>query len=104
MADFDVLVIGGGPAGYTAALTAAERGASLALVEAEQPGGACVHVACIPTNALLVAADGFLHARALDATGIVQMSDRFQFGPAADRAAAAARTIAANVRAALAQR
>ena len=104
MADLDVLVIGGGPAGYTAALTAAERGASVALVEAEQPGGACVHAACIPTNALLAAADGFLNARALDAIGIAQVGEAFGFGQAVDRAAAASRAIAANVRAALAQR
>jgi dihydrolipoamide dehydrogenase len=104
MADFDVVVIGGGPAGYTAALTAAERGASVALVEAEQPGGTCVHFSCIPTNAMLAAVDDFLAARALDATGIVRLDGSFQLGQAADRAAAASRTIAANVRAALVQR
>ncbi len=47
--DADLLVLGGGPAGLAAALRAAELGASVTLVEREQPGGACLHRGCVPT-------------------------------------------------------
>jgi len=51
---FDLVVIGGGPGGYTAALRAAELGWSVACVDArERPGGTCLHVGCIPSKALL---------------------------------------------------
>lgn len=64
MPGYRVVVIGGGPAGYAAALQAAELGADVTLVEAEQVGGACVNYACIPTNILLQAA--LVHADALE--------------------------------------
>lgn len=48
----DVAVIGGGPAGYTAAIRAAQLGARVALVEKHRLGGACTNYACIPTKFL----------------------------------------------------
>ena len=51
---FDVAVIGGGPAGYTAAIRAAQYGLKTALIEKdERLGGTCLHVGCIPTKAML---------------------------------------------------
>lgn len=51
---FDLVVIGGGPGGYTAAIRAAQLGSSVALVEVEpQLGGICLNWGCIPTKALL---------------------------------------------------
>ncbi|NLO73268.1 MAG: dihydrolipoyl dehydrogenase [candidate division WS1 bacterium] len=50
---FDVVVIGSGPAGYVAALWAAERGARAALVEKKYLGGTCLNVGCIPSKALI---------------------------------------------------
>ncbi len=50
---YDIIVIGGGVGGYTAALRAAERGASVGLVESGHIGGTCLNVGCIPTKALL---------------------------------------------------
>lgn len=50
---FDVVVIGGGPAGYVAALKAAQLGGRVALVEKDQLGGACVNRGCIPTKTYL---------------------------------------------------
>src|SRR5688500_4181683 len=52
----DVIVIGGGPAGVTAALRARELGASVALVERGQMGGTCTNDGCLPTRVLARAA------------------------------------------------
>ena len=50
---FDVIVLGGGPAGYVAAIRSAQLGFSTAVVEKEKLGGVCVNIGCIPTKALL---------------------------------------------------
>src|SRR5206468_6185114 len=50
---FDVIVLGGGPAGYVAAIRAAQLGLSTAVVERDKLGGVCVNIGCIPTKALL---------------------------------------------------
>ena len=55
-ATFDLVVIGGGPAGVTAALRGAELGARVALVERDQPGGTCTDDGCAPTRVLAKAA------------------------------------------------
>jgi dihydrolipoamide dehydrogenase len=54
---FDLIVIGGGPGGYVAAIRAAQLGMKTALVEAAQLGGVCLNWGCIPTKALLRSAD-----------------------------------------------
>ncbi len=54
---FDVLVLGGGPGGYVAALRASQLGLSTALVEREHLGGVCLNWGCIPTKSLLHSAD-----------------------------------------------
>jgi len=62
-----VLVLGGGPGGYVAAIRAAQLGARVTLVEADQVGGTCMNRGCIPTKALLQATsylDDFQKARA----------------------------------------
>ncbi len=53
MAQFDVIILGGGPAGYVAAIRAAQLGLATAVVEMEKLGGVCVNIGCIPTKALL---------------------------------------------------
>jgi dihydrolipoamide dehydrogenase len=53
----DLIVIGGGPGGYVAALRAAQLGARVTLVEAEHVGGVCLNEGCIPTKALLWSAE-----------------------------------------------
>ncbi len=50
---FDVIIIGGGPAGYVCAIRAAQLGMATAVVERDKLGGVCVNIGCIPTKALL---------------------------------------------------
>jgi dihydrolipoamide dehydrogenase len=66
MADtiYDVAIIGGGPAGYTAAIRGAELGLKVALIDnAPRLGGTCLHVGCIPTKALLFNAELWDHLK-----------------------------------------
>src|SRR5436305_15167083 len=54
MADtYDLVVVGGGPGGYVAAIRAAQLGMNTAVVERDQLGGICLNWGCIPTKALL---------------------------------------------------
>lgn len=101
MADVDVLVLGAGPAGYSAALTAASCGARVAVVEAERPGGTCVHHACIPTNILLDAAASYLAAREMDVLGVFRAGEAFQYARAAARREPLVRVLADGIAAAL---
>ncbi|HEY2195460.1 MAG TPA: dihydrolipoyl dehydrogenase [Actinomycetospora sp.] len=67
---FDVLILGGGSGGYACALRAAELGLSVALVEQDKLGGTCLHRGCIPTKALLHAAEVADNAREGEQIGI----------------------------------
>ncbi len=53
MATFDVIIVGGGPAGYVCAIRCSQLGLSTAVVERDKLGGVCVNIGCIPTKALL---------------------------------------------------
>ncbi len=55
--EFDIVILGGGSGGYACALRAAELGLNVALVEKDKLGGTCLHRGCIPTKALLHAAE-----------------------------------------------
>ena len=57
MTDVDLVILGAGSGGYAAALRAAELGMSVVLVEKDKVGGTCLHRGCIPTKALLHAAE-----------------------------------------------
>ena len=71
MADeFDVLVLGGGSAGYAAALRSVQHGFSVALVEKSKLGGTCLHTGCIPTKAYLHAAELADDARSSEKYGV----------------------------------
>src|SRR5262245_19451202 len=54
--DFDLVVLGAGTGGYTAAFRAAQLGLKVALVDEDKIGGTCLHRGCIPTKALLESA------------------------------------------------
>ena len=53
MKSYDLLIIGGGPGGYVAAIKGAQLGLSVGLIERDKVGGACLHKGCIPTKALI---------------------------------------------------
>jgi len=57
--DCDVLVIGAGPGGYPCAIRCAQAGKKTIVVDAEKAGGTCLNVGCIPSKALIHAADEF---------------------------------------------
>ncbi|MCX6429459.1 MAG: dihydrolipoyl dehydrogenase [Actinobacteria bacterium] len=57
MADFDLVILGGGSGGYACALRSAQLGLSVVLIEADKLGGTCLHRGCIPTKALLHAGE-----------------------------------------------
>jgi dihydrolipoamide dehydrogenase len=82
----DLLVLGGGPGGYAAAIRAAQLGREVTLVEragAAGLGGVCLQVGCIPSKALIELAEAAqrtrdLHAAGLDADGVAVSLERFQ--------------------------
>jgi dihydrolipoyl dehydrogenase len=67
---YDVLILGGGSGGYACALRAAQLGLSVALVEQDKLGGTCLHRGCIPTKALLHAAEIADNAREGESYGV----------------------------------
>lgn len=67
---FDLAILGGGPAGYVAAISAALRGARVILVEKQRVGGTCLNVGCIPTKVMTTAADLLYRARHAQEMGV----------------------------------
>ena len=70
METFDIAVIGAGPGGYPAAIRAAQLGAKVAIIENEKLGGTCLNWGCIPTKALIAAAETFEKIKHASALGI----------------------------------
>ncbi len=67
---FDVVVIGSGPGGYYAAIKAAQKKATVAVIEKDLMGGTCLNRGCIPSKALLASAEVLLQARSAAAVGV----------------------------------
>ena len=61
--DFEYGVIGGGPAGYTAAMDLAKQGHSVVLFEKDKLGGTCMNKGCIPTKSLLHSSEVFANLK-----------------------------------------
>lgn len=68
--EFDVIVIGGGPGGYVAAIRAAQRGAKTALIENKELGGTCLNRGCIPSKALIANAEVLKKVKSASQYGI----------------------------------
>ena len=74
---YDVVVVGGGPAGYTAAIRGAEYGLKVALIDnAPKLGGTCLHVGCIPTKSLLFNAELWDYLKEAEEFGIKGVEGR----------------------------
>jgi len=69
--DFDLIVLGAGTGGYTAAFRAAQLGMNVALVDRGKIGGTCLHIGCIPTKALLESAEFFARLKKAKEFGIL---------------------------------
>lgn len=77
--EFDLIVVGGGPGGYSAAITAAKKGLSVVLFEGGHIGGTCLNVGCIPTKYLLDKAAAMEKVRALTKQNIFKECGLFSF-------------------------
>lgn len=82
---FDLIVLGAGTGGYTAAFKAAQLGMRVALVEADKLGGTCLHVGCIPTKAMLESADLYARIKSAAAFGITLSDPGVEFPQVAKR-------------------
>ncbi len=99
MSDYQVLVIGAGPGGYVAAIRAAQLGARVAIIEADEPGGVCLNWGCIPTKTLLHSADLYRAAcHGADAGLVLEGTPRFDLGVAVGRSRAVASRLNQGVR------
>src|SRR3712207_3209099 len=78
--DYDAIVIGGGPAGYTVAIRLGQLGVRTLVVEREYVGGVCLNWGCIPSKALITAAKQWESLRHAEAIGISVGDVRLDFG------------------------
>jgi dihydrolipoamide dehydrogenase len=99
MADsFDVIVIGGGPGGYHAAIRAAQLGKNTAVVEMDKPGGRCLNYACIPAKTMLHTAELFDHAQNSADLGVKVSKASLDWDALASRRAKVSETLSGGVK------
>lgn len=83
--EYDVVVIGGGPGGYTAAIRASQLGFNTAIVESERLGGICLNWGCIPSKSLLKAAEVMHTLKKSKQFGITAGDVKFDFASVINR-------------------
>ena len=94
---YDLIVVGGGPGGYVAAIRAAQLGLSVACVEREHLGGVCLNWGCIPTKALLRSAEVFKLMNQADEFGLSAKDISFDAQKIIKRSRAIAQKLATGV-------
>jgi dihydrolipoamide dehydrogenase len=95
---FDLVVVGGGPGGYVAAIRAAQLKMKVALVERENLGGICLNWGCIPTKALLRASEINHMLHSLDHYGFAVDNPRFDFANVIKRSRNVANQLSSGVK------
>jgi dihydrolipoamide dehydrogenase len=95
---FDLIIVGGGPGGYVAAIRARQLGLATALVEREHLGGICLNWGCIPTKALLRVSELHHQLRHLDRFGLSVGEVRFDLGKIVAHSRQTAKRLATGVR------
>src|ERR1700736_4695401 len=95
--EFDLVVVGGGPGGYVAAIRAAQLGMKTAVVEREQLGGICLNWGCIPTKALLRSSEIYHLLHRLDDFGFSAKDISFDAGKVVARSRAVAKQLSNGV-------
>lgn len=98
---FDLAIIGGGPAGYTAAERASKGGMSVVLFEKNALGGVCLNEGCIPTKTLLYSAKLYQNAQNAAKYGVSAENVAFDYAKICARKAKVVRKLAAGIRAKL---
>ncbi len=94
---FDIIVIGGGPGGYVAAIRAAQLGMKTAVVEANHLGGICLNWGCIPTKALLRSAEIYHYMQNADAYGLTCAEPGFDLSKVVARSRAVSKQLNGGV-------
>src|ERR1043165_6390949 len=94
---YDLIVIGGGPAGYAGAIRAAQLGKTVACIEMARPGGTCLNWGCIPTKALLKAAEVYSEIKHAADFGISVGSVGFDFAAVMGRSRKVSDTMAGGI-------
>jgi len=84
MSSFDLVIVGSGPGGYVAAVRASQLGMRVAIVEEDRLGGVCLNWGCIPTKAILKAAEQFDAVRRGDVPGLVVSGVEADYGSVID--------------------
>lgn len=95
---FDIIVIGGGPGGYVAAIRASQLGFKTALIEREHLGGICLNWGCIPTKALLRSSEIHHLLHNLDAYGLKAEKISFDFKKVIERSRKVAAQLSAGIK------
>lgn len=83
--DYDLVVLGGGPGGYVAAIRASQLGLKTAIVESKKLGGTCLHRGCIPTKALLRSAEVYRQTKEANSFGIETSDTTLNFAKVNER-------------------